>query len=149
MQNEASSVNDREWAMETTQAARRFGWRGAGEAAAVFAALGVGMVLLGQFLWRYDAPDALWVGVMLLTGVAGSLLGARLVAALEAGAGALAFLPGAWLGVLGLQALLGDAAPFTPIVGVADADGAVLAVIAACAAGTTQRVITRRALLTA
>ncbi len=149
MRNEASSVNDREWAMETKLAAGRFGWRGAAVAAAVFAALGVSVVLLGQFLWRYDAPDALWVGVMILTGVAGSLLGARRVAALEAGAGAMAFLPGAWLAVVTLQALLGDAAMFTPIIGVSDEAGPVLAVIAACAAGTTQRVITRRVLLTA
>jgi len=149
MKNEASSVNDREWAIETTRAARRLGWRGAGEAAAVFAGLGMCVVQLTHFLWRHDMPDGLWLGVMFLSGVMGTLLGLRRVTALEAGAGTLAFLPGAWLAVVALQALLGDAPPFTPIVGVADADGAVLAVIAACAAGTTQRVVTRRALLTA
>ena len=134
MQNEASSVNDREWAMETKLAAGRFGWRGAGVAAAAFAALGVGVVLLSQFLWRQDAPDALWVGVMILSGAVGALLGTRRVGALEAGAGALAFLPGAWLAVVALQAVLGDAAPRDP--GVADQGVTVLAVIAACAAGS-------------
>lgn len=149
MHNEASSVNDKEWAMETTLVAGRFGWRGAFVAAAVFAGLGVSVVLLTHFCWQHDTPAQLWLSVMLLSGVVGVLLGSRRVAALAAGVGALAFLPGAWLAVVTLQALLGDAAPFTPIVGVADADGAVLAVIAACAAGTTQRVVTRRALLTA
>ncbi|MXV19024.1 hypothetical protein [Deinococcus xianganensis] len=136
MQNEASSVNDREWAMETKLAAERFGWRSAGVAAAVFAALGVGVVLLTQFLWQHDAPDGLWLGVMVLSGVVGALLGMRRAGPLEAGAGALAFLPGAWLGVVALQAALGDAAPRDPRV--ADQGVTMLAVIAACAAGSVQ-----------
>ncbi len=138
MQNEASSVNDQTWAAQTRLAAGRFGWRGAGVSAAVFAALGVGVVLLGQYIWRQDAPDAVWVGVMILSGVVGALLGLRRVRPLEAGAGALAFLPGAWLGVVALLAMLGDAAPFTPFIGVSDGAGPVLAVIAACAAGSVR-----------
>lgn len=136
MRNEADSVDDQPWAMQTKLAAGRFGWRGAGLAAAVFAALGAGVVLLGQFLWRQDAPDALWLGVMVGSGVLGALLGLRRVGPLEAGAGALAFLPGAWLAVVALQAVLGDAAPRDP--GVADQGATVLAVIAACAAGSVQ-----------
>ncbi|GAA0500461.1 hypothetical protein [Deinococcus depolymerans] len=136
MQNEASSVNDQKWAAQTRLAAGRFGWRAAGLAAAVFAALGVGVVLLSQFLWRHDAPDGLWLGVMILSGVGGALLGTQRLGALEAGAGALAFLPGAWLAVVVLQAALGDAAPRDP--GVADQWATVLAVIVACAAGSVQ-----------
>ncbi|BBN94722.1 hypothetical protein [Deinococcus grandis] len=136
MQNEASSVNDREWAMETKLAAGRFGWRSAGVAAAVFADLGVGVVLLSQCLWLHDAPDALWVGVMVLSGMIGALLGLRRVGPLEAGAGALAFLPGAQLAVVVSQGALGNAAPRDP--GVADQGATVLAVIAACAAGSVQ-----------
>ncbi|GGN29300.1 hypothetical protein [Deinococcus daejeonensis] len=136
MQNEASSVNDQKWAAQTRLAAGRFGWRGAGLSAAVFAALGMGMVLLTQFFWLHDAPAGLWPGVMLGSGVLGALLGLRWVGPLEAGAGALAFLPGAWLGVVVLQAVLGDAAPRDP--GVADQGVTVLAVIAACAAGSVQ-----------
>lgn len=142
MQNEASSVNDREWAMDTKLAAGRFGWRGAGVAAAVFAALGVGVVLLGQFLWRHDAPDQLWLGVMILSGMVGALLGTRRV-------GALAFLPGAWMTVVALQAALGNAAPFTPIIGVSNEGVAVLAVIAACAAGSVRTATDRLTLVRA
>ncbi|MDR6217240.1 hypothetical protein [Deinococcus soli (ex Cha et al. 2016)] len=149
MQNEASSVNDREWAMDTKLAAGRFGWRGAGVAAAVFAALGVGVVLLGQFLWRHDAPDQLWLGVMILSGMVGALLGTRRVGALEAGVGALAFLPGAWMTVVALQAVLGNAAPFTPIIGVSNEGVAVLAVIAACAAGSVRTATDRLTLVRA
>ncbi len=138
MQNEASSVNDQKWAAQTRLAAGRFGWRGAGVSAAVFAALGMGMVLLTQFLWQHDTPHALWLGVMILSGMIGALLGLRRVGPLEAGTGALAFLPGAWLTVVALQAALGDAATFTPISGVSDESGPVLAVIAACAAGSVQ-----------
>lgn len=136
MHNEADSVNDREWAMETKLAAGRFGWRGAGVSAAVFAALGVGVVLLSQFLSRHDAPDGLWLGVMVGSGVVGALLGTRRVGPLEAGAGALAFLPGAWLTVVVLQATLGDTAPNNP--GMDDQGVTVLAVIAACAAGSVR-----------
>lgn len=136
MRNEADSVDDQPWAMQTKLSAGRFGWRGAGLAAAVFAALGMGMVLLTQFLWQHDTPDALWLGVMVGSGVLGALLGVRRVGPLEAGAGALAFLPGAWLAVVVLQAVLGDAAPRDP--GVADQGATVLAVIAACAAGSVQ-----------
>nr|RIY02331.1 hypothetical protein D3W47_14405 [Deinococcus sp. RM] len=134
MQNEASSVNDQKWAAQTRLAAGRFGWRGAGLSAAVFAALGMGMVLLTQFFWLHDAPAGLWPGVMVGSGVLGALLGLRRVGPLEAGAGALAFPPGAWLAVVVLQAVLGDAAPRDP--GVADQGATVLAVIAACAAGS-------------
>ncbi|GGK88965.1 hypothetical protein [Deinococcus radiotolerans] len=143
MHNEASSVNDREWAMETTMAAGRFEWRGAFVAAAVFAGLGVSVVLLTQFFWQHDTPAQLWLSVMLLSGVVGVLLGSRRVAALEAGAGALAFLPGAWLAVVTLQALLGDAAPITPITGMPDEAVATLAVIAAFAAGLVRVSATR------
>lgn len=136
MRNEADSVDDQPWAMQTKLSAGRFGWRGAGLAAAVFAALGVGLVGLTQFLWQHDTPDALWLGVMVGAGVLGALLGVRRVGPLEAGAGALAFLPGAWLAVVALQAVLGDAAPRDP--GVADQGATVLAVIAACAAGSVQ-----------
>lgn len=136
MRNEADSVDDQPWAMQTKLSAGRFGWRGAGVAAAVFAALGMGMVLLTQFLWQHDTPDALWLGVMVGAGVLGALLGVRRVGPLEAGAGTLAFLPGAWLAVVVLQAVLGDAAPRDP--GVADQGATVLAVIAACAAGSVQ-----------
>lgn len=134
MHNEADSVDDRKWAMQTKLAAGRFGWRGAGVAAAVFAGLGVGLVGLTQFFWQHDAPDQLWLGVMVGSGVLGALLGLRRVGPLEAGAGALAFLPGAWLAVVALQATLGDAAPRDP--GVADQGVTVLAVIAACTAGS-------------
>lgn len=147
MQNEASSVNDQTWAAQTRLAAGRFGWRGAGVSAAVFAALGVGVVLLGQYIWRQDAPDAVWVGVMILSGVVGALLGLRRVRPLEAGAGALAFLPGAWLAVVALQAALSDAAPRDP--GVADQGATVLAVIAACAAGSAQTATDRLTLVRA
>ncbi len=99
---------------------------------------GVGVVLLSQFLWRQDAPDQLWLGVMILSGMVGALLGTRRVAALEAGVGALAFLPGAWMTVVALQAVLGNAAPFTPIIGVSDEGVAVVAVIAACVAGSVR-----------
>lgn len=136
MRNEADSVDDQPWAMQTKLSAGRFGWRGAGVAAAVFAALGMGLVGLTQFLWQHDTPDALWLGVMVGAGVLGALLGVRRVGPLEAGAGALAFLPGAWLAVVVLQAVLGDAAPRDP--GVADQGATVLAVIAACAAGSVQ-----------
>ena len=136
MHNEADSVNDREWAMGTRLAAGRFGWRGAGVAAAVFAGLGVGLVGLTQFFWQHDAPDQLWLGVMVGSGVLGALLGLRRVGPLEAGAGALAFLPGAWLTVVVVQAALGDAAPNDP--GMGDQGVTVLAVIAACAAGSVQ-----------
>ncbi|MGM9321666.1 hypothetical protein [Deinococcus aquaticus] len=132
MQNEASSVNDRDWAVQTRLAAGRFGWRGAGVSALVFAGLGVSMVLLIQFLWQHDTPDGLWSGVMVGSGVVGALLGLRRVGPLEAGAGALAFLPGAWLTVVALQATLGDAAPRDP--GMGDQGVTVLTVIAACAA---------------
>ncbi|NTY02279.1 hypothetical protein EXW95_18250 [Deinococcus sp. JMULE3] len=135
--------------METKLAAGRSGWRGAGVSALVFAALGVGVVMLGQYIWRHDAPDGLWVGVMILSGMIGALLGARRVGALEAGAGALAFLPGAWLAVVALQAMLSDAAPFTPIIGVSNEDVAVLAVIAACAAGSVRAATHRRTLVRA
>ncbi|GGR83248.1 hypothetical protein [Deinococcus sedimenti] len=148
MHNEASSVNDRKWATQTRLAAGRFWWRGVGVAAAVFAALGVGVVLT-QFLWRHDAQDGLWPGVMILSGVVGAALGARRVMALEAGAGALAFLPGAWLAVVALQAVLGNAAPFTPISGVSDEAGPVLAVIAACAAGSVRAATDRLTLVRA
>ncbi len=134
MQHEADSVNDRRWAMETQLAAGRFGWRAAGLAAAVFAALGVGVVLLSQFVWHHDLPAGLWLGEMIGSGVVGALLGLRRVGPLEAGAGALAFLPGAWLAVLALQAVLGDAAPRDP--GMGDQGVTVLAVIASCAAGS-------------
>ncbi|MHA0041069.1 hypothetical protein [Deinococcus sp. PEB2-63] len=134
MRNEADSVDDQPWAMQTRLAAGRFGWRGAGVSAAVFAALGVGVVLLTQFLWQHDTPDGLWSGVMVGSGVLGALLGMRRVGPLEVGAGALAFLPGAWLTVVALQAALGDAAPLDP--GVADQGTTMLAVIAACAAGS-------------
>jgi hypothetical protein len=134
MRNEADSVDDQPWAMQTKLSAGRFGWRGAGVAAAVFAALGAGVVGLTQFFWLHDAPDQLWLGVMVGSGVLGALLGLRRVGPLEAGAGALAFLPGAWLAVVALQAALGDAAPRDP--GVADQGMTVLAVIAACAAGS-------------
>lgn len=134
MHNEADSVNDQSWAMQTKLAAGRFGWRGAGVAAAMFAGLGVGLVGLTQFFWLHDAPDQLWLGVMVGSGVVGILLGLRRVGPLEAGAGALAFLPGAWLAVVALQGVLGDAAPRDP--GVADQGVTVLAVITACAAGS-------------
>ncbi|MCD0162281.1 hypothetical protein IHN63_13340 [Deinococcus sp. 6YEL10] len=136
MHNEADSVKDQSWAMQTKLAAGRFGWRGAGVAAAVFAGLGVSLVLLIQFLWQHDTPDDLWLGVMVGSGVLGILLGLRRVGPLEAGAGALAFLPGAWLAVVALQATLGDAGPRDP--GVANQGVTVLAVIAACAAGSVQ-----------
>lgn len=138
MHNEADSVDDRKWAMQTKLAAGRFGWRAAGLAAAVFAGLGVGLVGLTQFFWQHDAPDQLWLGVMVGSSVLGALLGLRRVGPLEAGAGALAFLPGAWLAVVVLQATLGNAALFTPIIGVSNEGVAVLAVIAACAAGSVQ-----------
>lgn len=136
MRNEADSVNDQSWAMQTKLAAGRFGWRGAGVAAAVFAGLGVSLVLLTQFFWQHDAPNQLWLGVMVGSGVLGALLGLRRMGPLEAGAGALAFLPGAWLTVVALQATLGDAAPHDP--GVANQGVTALAVIAACAAGSVQ-----------
>ncbi|GGS17834.1 hypothetical protein [Deinococcus knuensis] len=142
MRNEADSVDDQPWAMGTRLAAGRFGWRGAGVAAAVFAGLGVGLVGLTRFLWQHDTPDGLWSGLMIGSGVLGALLGVRRVGPLEAGAGALAFLPGAWLTVVALQAVLGDAAPRDP--GVADQGAAVLAVIAACAAGSVQHWATLR-----
>lgn len=136
MHNEADSVDDQPWAMQTKLAAGRFGSRGAGVAAAVFAGLGVGMVLLTQFFWLHDAPAGLWLGVMVGSGVLGALLGLRRVGALEAGVGALAFLPGAWLAVVALQAVLGDTAPRDP--GVADQGVTVLAVIASCTAGSVR-----------
>lgn len=135
MHNEADSVNDREWAMGTRLAAGRFGWRAAGLAAAVFTLLGAAHVLFNQFCWRLDTAE-LWPGVMILTSVVGALLGLRRVGPLEAGAGALAFLPGAWLTVVALQATLGDAAPNDPRMG--DQGVTVLAVIAACAAGSVR-----------
>ncbi|WP_189062954.1 hypothetical protein [Deinococcus seoulensis] len=98
-------------------------------------------MLFNQFCWRLDTAE-LWPGIMILTSVVGALLSLRRVGPLEAGAGALAFLPGAWLTVVALQAVLGDAAPRDP--GVADQGAAVLAVIAACAAGSVQHWATSR-----
>ncbi|UBV43917.1 hypothetical protein LAJ19_06810 [Deinococcus taeanensis] len=136
MRNEAANVTDQQWIMETHWAAGRFNGRQSLRAAVAFALLGSALVLLNAFSWQQERPAQLWLGVMTVTGVVGTLLGARRVGALEAGAGALAFLPGAWLTVVALQAIFGHHAPASP--GFENEAVTTLAVIAAGAASVVR-----------
>ncbi|PTA69590.1 hypothetical protein [Deinococcus arcticus] len=111
MENEAASVQDSRWALETRLAANRFGWRQALSAGVLFALLGAVQELLISLLLRvhgYSLPEHLWIGVLAVAFVLGVGLGRWRFGALEAGAGALAYLPGAWLFVVGVQALPGS-----------------------------------------
>lgn len=146
MENEAASVEDLEWAGRTRRAAQRFQRRSALSAAVIFALMGAAQVLLLHISWPHQQPVQLWLGVMGTVAVATAALtlGRRGLAPLAAGVGALAYLPGAWLAVLLLQGLLGDAAPHSP--GFIDGDVALLAVTAASAAGLMTRLMSRRPL---
>ncbi len=147
MENEAVSVQDSRWAMETRLAANRFGWRQALSAAVVFALLGAAQELLLSLVFRAQGdslPDQLWPGVLAVAFALGSGLGRWRFGPLEAGAGALAFLPGAWLFVVGLQAFPNGplGAPNSPAFD--NNDVFALAVLAALGAALAQTWAQRR-----
>ncbi|MFC3834590.1 MULTISPECIES: hypothetical protein [Deinococcus] len=144
MENEAASVEDAGWALETQVAAHRFWWRAAITAGAMFALIGAVQVLVVHVSWRNATPAGLWFGIMITVALVGAALGALRTGVLEVGVGALAYLPGAWLTVVALQAVLGDVAPRDP--GFVDEAVTVLAVIAACAAGSMGHLTVRRTL---
>ena len=134
MKNEAASVRDKQWALETQVAANWFWWRAAITVGAMFALIGAVQVLVVHGYRRNATAAKLWFGIMITVALVCAALGARRTGALEVGVGALAYLPGAWLTVVTLQAVLGEVAPRDQ--GFMDEAVTVLAVIAACAAGS-------------
>lgn len=141
MENEAASVEDLEWAWETTITPSRRVVRLVLVSSSVFGLMGMAQVLLLQFGWRSHLPDGLWTGVMIGVALLSTWLGTHGFSALEAGVGALAYVPGAWLAVVLLQGWLGVNALTWP--GVPDEGAVVLGVLAMNAAGMVQ-VLRRR-----
>lgn len=106
--------------------------------------MGMAQVVLLHVYWQDNQPTQLWLGVMGAVAIAtvALALGRRGLKPLVVAPAALAYLPGAWLAVLLLQGLLGDAAPRSP--GFADGGVTVLAAIAAGVMVLMTRVTYRR-----
>lgn len=132
MENEAESVTDGRWAEETRQAARQNWWATLPLPLGLFAALAVAQVLL----FGSHPPQQLWLSVMLAVATCSVSLGWRGVHPFAAGAGALVYLPAAWLTVVLWQCLAPHSAPFMP--GIDDSGSLILAVLAANAASIGQ-----------